>query len=259
VDLLGQGFSAGLSQGVSLAQRQLSVESVSDGWALALNASARCGNPLRLDEIECLKEISPPPEPQVETDLLPETFHPVPLARSGKPGKPSALEQASGQALPYGSNGGLEAAPVALWSQPQHQVAARAPVSLQPQRLMESIEVGRAEPMPPYLPLATGAPLGPRPGKPSAQLKESLDADLNPEYQTNIPVVGGHPPICFRGKGAAYTLPTPNLPKTKKASPWRLKIIRYPTQSRQAILKKPLLFPPKDCGKQQTARTSPSR
>ena len=195
-----------------MAQRQPSVGSVPDGWVLALDARARCGNPPRLDELEGLKGISPPSEPHVETDLLPETLQPVALARSGKP---SSLDQASGQALPYGSNGGLEAAPVALWSQPQHQPAARAPVSSQPQRFMESIEVRRAEPMPPYPHPTTGAPRRPRPGKPPAQLKEPLDADLNPEYQVNVPVVGGNPPICFRGKGAAYTLPTPNLPKQK--------------------------------------------
>jgi hypothetical protein len=80
-------------------------------------------------------------------------------------------------------------------------------------------------------------------------VEESLDADLNQEYQVTIPVVGGNPPNCFRGKGTAYTIPTPNLSK-QKSLPWRLKIIRHLALSGQAILKKPLPFPPKYCGKQ---------
>jgi hypothetical protein len=152
----------------------------------------------------------------------------------------------------------LEAIPVPLWPHPYDRPTVRAAIPSQPQRLKEAVEAPLGEAMPPHPPPALGAPRRPWPREPLTHLENPLDARLYPEYQISTLVVGGKPPLLSVGRVLLHPSHNPN-PKTQKASPRRLQIMRYLLPSGQPIVKIPPPFISRQSERQQSLGAQPDQ
>lgn len=109
-----------------------------------------------------------------------------------------------GKALTDIGNGGLESAPIARGTDPEHLPASAAAVAGKPDCLRTSVKPGRNKPMAPQAPAALRANCHLGPLAKAAQLKQTLDGKVQEQYQGSV--LGEFYSPCLGGKGWSSTL-----------------------------------------------------
>jgi hypothetical protein len=108
------------------------------------------------------------------------------LSRCGTAGRPLKETEAMSNALTDIGNRGLEPAPIADRTDPEHSPATPTTIPGQPDRLRTFVEPGRGEPVAPKTPPALRANFHLGPLIPAPELKETLDGNVQWQYQGSV-------------------------------------------------------------------------
>ena len=150
---------------------------------LTLNRPADSSDAFLTKPIEGLQQVPFPTGAQAGPDLLLEPSQPMTLTRAGTARRPSQETEAMSKGLTDIGNGGLKPAPVADRADPEDSAAMPTTIPGQLDRLGKPVEPGGGEAVAPQAPSALGAHFHPGPLVATPQLKETLDGNVQGQYQ----------------------------------------------------------------------------
>jgi hypothetical protein len=198
-------------------QKHSSVGTAKKERKRELNRPAYSPDAVPAKLIEGFHQAPRPACPQPGEDLLLQAPQPMALTRSGTAGRPSEVGQAMSKAFADIGDGGLKSAPVACGADRENRSAAWATVSGKGQSMGAAVKVGETGSVAPQPPSASRAKLDLGPLKSSATLTETLDANVNGQYQCSA--FGEFYSLCL-GVRSVATTPYP-ISSTIYSSPSR--------------------------------------
>ena len=185
-------------------QKHSSVGPARVKWGSTLNRPADSSDAFLTKPIEGLQQVPFPTDAQAGPDLLLEPSQPMTLTRAGTARRPSQETEAMSKGLTDIGNGGLKPAPVADRADPEDSAAMPATIPGQLDRLGKPVEPGRDETVAPQAPSALGAHFHPGPIIATPQLKETLDGNVQGQYQGSA--LSEFYSLCSGVKGGCGTL-----------------------------------------------------
>ena len=164
-------------------QKHCSVGPADIERGLGLNRPADSSDAFSAKPIEGLQQVPCPTGAQAGLDLLLEPGQPVALTRAGTARWPCKESEAMSKALTDIGNGGLKPAPVADRADPEDSAAMPATIPGQLDRLGKPVKPGGDETVAPQAPSAFGAHFHTGRLVATPQLKETLDGNVQGQYQ----------------------------------------------------------------------------